>query len=218
MVVATLNTTELEELLAYHPGFREDLWGDDYPYFDQRFIPRVMVRSKDCKTIIITDNTELNELGPLIKSNNSSYEVTYTIYKKCCDRWDLVLAETDLENGDRIVFDVGNYGSGQYKVVLSISVTFSTEVGNQTLIREQECCLNLNCCVGLKDELICKATEMIDNLGVKVNHWGEIGRDVRVKMKDLLMINHYLCLLENCCLSCSELETVGCALNKFKNC
>lgn len=219
MVLTTLNTTELEDLLAYHPGFREDLWSTDFPYFDQRFIPRIMVRTKDCKTIIITDFSELNELGPITKETNISYAVTYTIYRKCCDRWILVQAATDLANGDRVLFDIGDNASGQYKVVFSISLVIDGgDTGEQTLIHEMECCLNLNCCKGVKEDLICKAKKLIDDLGATVNQWGEIGRDVTQKMKDLLMLDHYMYLLKNYCLSCSELELVLCALNKFKNC
>jgi len=218
MVVTTLNTANLSALLAFHPGVLETARGTNYPYFDQRFIPRVMIKSKDCKTIILKDNSEINELQPETKEINDSYTTTYTIYKKCCDRWTLIQNATVLDNEDRTVFNVGDNGSGKYKVVLSFSLTYTTNQGTFTETKTMTCYLNLNCCVGLKDKLICKATKLIDDLGAIVNQWGEIGRDVTQKMKDLLMLDHYLYLLKNYCLSCSELETVGCALNKFKNC
>jgi hypothetical protein len=186
------------------------------PFFWQRMKPRVMLKSKDCNSIIITDFTELSEIA--LDTPNDSYTINYTIYKKCCDRWKEVVASTFLVKDSRVVIDTRSFGPGEYKVYFNMSVTFTGNSLEWTLTGDMTCYLELDCCPSLQSNVLSEAKDLLTDIGCVVIAWEEIGRDVRQKIDDMLMVDHYVYLLNNFSLSCSEVENVNCALNKIKSC
>lgn len=218
-MIWTIDDTIMEQALILYGNASSyvSVVNDKAPFFYERLKPRVMLKSNDCNTIVIQDFTELQEI--VVFSQNDSYAVSYTIYKKCCDRYELIQNETVLANGDKVIFDTSDYGPGVYRVVFDYSVVYTSSLlGAQTLTRQDVCEIELDCCPGLQEGVLCKAKELLRDIGCVVTGWTEIGRDARQKIKDLIMIDHYIYLLDNFDLSCPELDTIDCALNKFKNC
>lgn len=217
-MIYTIDNTEVKNYFGLE-GFNSRatlITGAKNPFFWLRFKPRVMLKSKDCNSIVITDFSELNELADNIE--NDSYTINYTIYSKCCDRWVEVVPSTVLVNGSKVIIDTREFGPGEYKVVFNMVVTFTGKSLVWPLPGQMICYLNLDCCQGLQEKVLCEAKDLLTDIGCLVNGWQEIGRDVRQKIDDMLMVDHYVYLLNNFCLSCPEIDAINCALNKLKNC